>query len=255
MEFPVAFVLGPLKLPAHLVFETLAFVSGFRYYLYLRAHTTDPIREENRSWIFIGAAAGAFLGSRLSGAFEVPAALRSAANPFLHVFASKSIVGGLLGGLAGVEGIKKWIGETRSSGDLFTFPLILGIMIGRIGCFLNGIHEPTYGLATTWITGMNLGDGISRHPVTLYEFFFLALLWTALAITRKKITLPDGVQFKLFVIAYLGFRFLLEFLKPRVPVLAGLGTLQIWCLAGLVYYRVMLRMLILHPTRFRTYGQ
>ena len=54
-------------------------------------------------------------------------------------------MGGLFGGLLGVELAKKIIGEKQSSGDLFVFPIILGIFIGRIGCFLSGINEFTYG--------------------------------------------------------------------------------------------------------------
>ena len=48
-----------------------------------------------------------------------------------------------------------FIGEKNSSGDLFTLPIILGIFIGRIGCFLTGINEFTYGKETNSFLGMN----------------------------------------------------------------------------------------------------
>ena len=55
-----------------------------------------------------------------------------------------TIVGALLGGLLVVEITKKIIHEKSSSGDLFTYPLILAMMIGRIGCFTSGLTEETY---------------------------------------------------------------------------------------------------------------
>ena len=79
----------------------------------------------------------------------------------------------MLGGLAGVELIKKTIKEKLASGDLFTYPIILALIIGRIGCFSMGVYEETYGSPTSLPWGMNFGDNILRHPVCLYEIIFL----------------------------------------------------------------------------------
>ncbi len=244
MTFPVTFHIGPLSLQAHLLLETLAFFIGFRYFLHLRKKQADVITEGNRVWIFIGASLGALVGSRILGALENPSALMAGDTSLMKLFGSKTMVGGLLGGLLGVELIKKKIGVTRSSGDLFTYPLILGIIIGRIGCFLNGVAEPVFGLETSLWTGMDLGDGLSRHPVALYEIVFLLLVWMTLAQTEKIRPLAEGMRFKLFMIAYLAFRFLLDFIKPTDPVLAGLSAIQFACLGGLLYYRVTIFKLI-----------
>ena len=48
-----------------LIFETLAFVLGYRYFLHLRAKKPDPINDNRRTWIFIGAALGALAGAGL----------------------------------------------------------------------------------------------------------------------------------------------------------------------------------------------
>jgi prolipoprotein diacylglyceryltransferase len=247
LEFPLTLAIGKLSISAHLLFETLAFVIGYRYFVFFRSRNEDAITDTNRLWIFIGAAGGAFLGSRLVGAFENPNALFQSVHPFLYFFSSKTIVGGLLGGLAGVEFIKKMIGEKRSSGDLMVFPLILAMMIGRIGCFFNGIAESTYGLPTKLFTGMDLGDHIPRHPVALYEIGFLAMLWPALYFISKKYSLYNGIMFQLFMIGYLVFRFLLDFIKPVVTIMAGLSTIQICCIAGLLYYRKTIIKLIFKP--------
>jgi prolipoprotein diacylglyceryltransferase len=220
----------------HLIFETLAFVVGYRYFLYLRARQADPIADHRRTWIFIGAAIGALAGSRILGLLEDPQALLGGKEPWYRLLQYKTMVGGLLGGLAGVELVKLRMGEKRSSGDLFTYPLILGIMIGRVGCFFNGTYEPTFGLPTTAWTGMDLGDGIQRHPVVLYEIAFLGLLWASLVQVERRWQLREGLRFQLFMIAYLGFRFFFEFLKPHHPIATNLSAIQFACLAGWLYY-------------------
>ncbi|MEO7210819.1 MAG: prolipoprotein diacylglyceryl transferase family protein, partial [Chitinophagaceae bacterium] len=196
--------------------------------------------DQNRLWILVGAIFGALLGSRILGSLENPVALFHSSNPLSYFYENKTIVGGLLGGLIGVEILKKIIGENKNSGDLFVYPLILGMIIGRIGCFSMGIYEETYGKPSSFIFAMKLGDNIPRHPVALYEIFFLLLLWLSLKITERKYMLANGALFKLFMIAYLCFRFLLDFIKPHYTFSFGLSTIQIACLAGLIYYAIFI---------------
>ena len=117
--------------------------------------------------------------------------------------------------------------------------MLLALIIGRIGCFSMGVYEETYGVATTFFTGMQLGDGVNRHPVTLYEIVFLIVLWMALVAIEKKQPLPSGTRFKRMMIAYLTFRFLLDFIKPHYTFSIGLSTIQITCIMGLIYYYVL----------------
>lgn len=209
---------------------------GFRYFLFLRRKKGDFIDPGNRIWILIGAVFGALLGSRILGAAEQPQAFLTAQNKLMFIYGNKTIVGGLLGGLWGVELIKKWIGEKLKSGDLFVFPLLLAMIIGRIGCFSMGIYEETYGLPSRLPWALDLGDGILRHPVCLYEIIFLVLFWFALVRVKMKFPLEEGAQFKLYMIAYLAFRFLLDFIKPGERYFLGIGSIQIACLLGLLYY-------------------
>jgi phosphatidylglycerol:prolipoprotein diacylglycerol transferase len=220
----------------HVLFETLGMAVGFRYFVFLRRKQTDRINDVNRIWIIIAAAFGALVFSRVVGALENPINLFHTKHLLLYLYANKTIVGALLGGLLMVEVTKKIIHERSSSGDLFTYPLILAMMIGRIGCFTSGMAEETYGIPTHFILGMNLGDGVLRHPVTLYEIGFLGLLWVGLAAIERRVKLIDGYRFQFFMIAYFAFRFLLDFIKPRDVLFAGLGTIQICSLIGLLYY-------------------
>lgn len=236
MNIPYEPIFFSYNINIHLVLEYLAFFIAFRYYVLLRRKSKDIISSSNRLSIILGAALGALIGSRLVGFLENPFVSMSQEN-IIQLLNTKTIMGGLFGGLLGVEIAKKRIGEIHSSGDLFVLPIILGIFIGRVGCFLSGINEFTYGTETTSMFGMDLGDGLLRHPVALYELLFLILLFFGLKRIRNKLTLKNGNLFKWFMIIYFTFRFFIEFLKPNVFYLFGLSTIQILCLICLLYYQ------------------
>ncbi len=239
MNFPVMVSLGDMQFSLHSLLEFAAYFIGFRYFLYLRKKQSDPITTTHRLWILIGAIIGSVLGSRIGGGFEDPEQIKIADNVFLYFYQNKTVLGGLLGGVWGVEIMKKIIKEKKSSGDLFTYPFILALIIGRLGCFSMGIYEETYGTVTDFFTGMNLGDNKLRHPVTLYEIVFLLLLWQALLQIEKKYKLASGLHFKIFMIAYCMFRFVLDFIKPHYTFSVGLSTIQITSVIGLFYYFIV----------------
>ncbi|HJU45417.1 MAG TPA: prolipoprotein diacylglyceryl transferase family protein, partial [Chitinophagaceae bacterium] len=222
----------------HVVMEPLAMLIGFRYYLYLKKKKGDSIQSQNRIWIILGAALGAVVGSRLIGGLENIPQMLQASNKWLYFYQNKTVLGGFLGGVAGVETIKKMISEKQNSGDLFVYPILLALIIGRIGCFSMGVHEETYGLPSTLFTGMDLGDGFLRHPVTLYEIAFLIILWIVLKWIEKGYWLANGLLFKLFIIAYCVFRLLIDFIKPHYSVV-GLSIIQLTCITGLLYYLLL----------------
>jgi phosphatidylglycerol:prolipoprotein diacylglycerol transferase len=236
LTFPVYFHVGSLQIHPHPVFEALAYALGFRLYLYLRQRTNDPIPESNRMWTVVGAAMGGALGSKLLYLFEQPALTWAHRFDPSYLIAGKSIVGGLLGGLMGVELVKYLIGERRSTGDLFVIPLCVGMAIGRIGCFLTGLDDHTHGIATSLPWGVDFGDGIYRHPTQLYELAVLLLI--ALWAVRMKDRFPEsGDLFKGFMVLYLTFRLLIEFIKPDPRSYLGLSGIQVACVLGLIYYR------------------
>ncbi|WP_299223458.1 prolipoprotein diacylglyceryl transferase [uncultured Psychroserpens sp.] len=227
-------VLG-VSINIHLILEYLAFFIAFRYYVVLRRKKKDHISSNNRLSIILGAAIGALIGSRVFGFLENPLVNMSETN-IIQLLNTKTIMGGLFGGLLSVELTKKLIGEKQSSGDLFVFPIILGIFIGRIGCFLSGVNEFTYGKVTASVFGMDLGDGLLRHPTSLYELMFLILLFFALRLLHKNTSMKNGEYFKVFMICYFGFRFGIEFLKPNVFYIFGLSSIQLLCVICWLYY-------------------
>jgi phosphatidylglycerol---prolipoprotein diacylglyceryl transferase len=235
VTFPVLIPLGPWRLHPHAVFETLAYAIGFQIYLVMRRRGGDIIEPAARWSVIVAAAVGAALGSRLLAALEQPEAIVQYWHQPLVLFGGKTIVGGLIGGLIAVEWTKRRIGVTTRTGDLFALPLAIGIAVGRIGCFLTGLDDGTFGSATTAWTGIDFGDGIRRHPTQLYEIVFLILLACVLAVHLPRLD-RTGDRFRVFMIGYFGFRLAVDALKPPPPIGLGLSAIQWACLAMLLYY-------------------
>lgn len=240
MTFPVQFTLFGELYHWHYIFELLAFFIGVRLYYFLKKGIKDPISDENRLWIMLGAMIGALIGSRVVAVLETPETLN--VLTFSILYQSKTIAGGLLGGLFGVELIKKLIGVKTASGDVYVIPIIVALFVGRIGCFLMGIEEPVYGVETSFFMGMDLGDGLKRHPVALYEMIYMILLLGLFISIRKKEML-NGDRFKLFMVLYFLFRFLTEFIKPYHPLFLNLSSIHWSALfIFLYYYKFIIRM-------------
>ena len=234
MDFPVYFWLGSWRIHPHLLFESLAYAIALR--LALRNFRRDTIAPSQRSSVMVGGMVGALLGAKILVLLQHLDLLGQNWQQFLLLFLQgKTVVGALLGGLIGVEVTKKWIGVKQSTGDAFVYPLIAGTAIGRVGCFLTGLSDRTYGVATTLPWGIDFGDGISRHPTQLYEIGFLLALILFLRI-RHRYHYKSGDLFKFYMIAYLGFRLLIDFIKPDFHPFLGLSAIQIACLLGLLYY-------------------
>lgn len=233
MTFPVRFELFGELYHWHYIFELLAFFVGVRLYYFLKKGIKDPISDENRLWIMLGAMLGALIGSRLIAILEDPEHLGQIS--FVTLYQSKTIVGGLLGGLFGVELTKKIIGVNIASGDIYVVPIIVALFIGRIGCFSMGIDEPVFGRETSFFMGMDLGDGLKRHPVALYEMMYMVLLFFLFIRIRKK-ELVNGDRFKLFMVLYFLYRFGIEFIKPYQPLFLNLSSIHWSALFIFLYY-------------------
>lgn len=223
MTFPFQFQIFGNTYYWHFIFETMAFFIGIRLYYFQKRKIQDPISEINRLYILIGAMIGALLGSRIIAMLENPSEIHH--QTLLIFYQNKTVAGGFLGGLFGVEIIKKIIGVKIASGDIYVIPIIVALFIGRIGCFSMGVTEPVFGNETAFFTGMNLGDGLKRHPVALYEMGFMVFLFILFQFLKNK-NLINGDRFKLFMILYFLYRFSVEFIKPYHPLFLHLSSIQ-----------------------------
>jgi prolipoprotein diacylglyceryltransferase len=228
----VAIPVGPVQVPLHMVFESLAYAVGLWIYRRDRLRRGDVVAEPDRNTVILAAIVGAVIGSKLLACLEDPGAVLP--NFFAVMSTGKTIVGGLLGGTMAVEFAKARLGIRVRTGDLFAIPIALGAAIGRLGCFFGGIEDRTYGVVTGVPWGVDFGDGLPRHPVQLYEVAFLLGLTAVLANLRTR-SLRDGDLFRIFLAAYLAWRLAIDFLKPE-PAFGGLSAIQWACVAGLLWY-------------------
>lgn len=231
-----------LSTRAHVVLEMAAFAVGGL--LYWRAPNTAAPGQDavSRLGIVAGAALGAAIGSRLLYMAQYWSALSG--QTWQMWLGGKTIVGALLGGLVGVELAKAALGWRESTGNRFVMPLLVAMIIGRIGCQLSDVTDQTYGNATTVPWAWNYGDGMPRHPTSWYEIAGLVLI--AWLVYGARWAREPGDRFRLFMVSYLLLRLGLEFLKPPfgpaasgtlMPDLWGpLSAIQWACLAGLAYY-------------------
>jgi prolipoprotein diacylglyceryltransferase len=237
MDFPFYIHLGGLRLHPHTVFELLAYFVGFRLYLWQRRRRGDVIGGHERWSVVAAAVLGAAGGSKVLFWLEDPAATLAHLGDPAYLLGGKTIVGALLGGLLAVEGTKRVLGIARRTGDLFAVPLAVGIAIGRVGCFLMGPSDLTWGATTTMPWGIDAGTGARLHPSPLYEVVFL----TAFAVVLGRLSQrahADGWLFRAFMVGYLAFRLAADALKPEPAIALGLGAIQWACLLALGYYAI-----------------
>ncbi len=222
----------------HGIFEMLALTAGAAYYRLLRKRAGGGSILHGEGFVVaVGCIFGAAIGNKLVFWIEMPHLFVQHWNTPTLLFGGQSMVGGLLGGLIGVEIAKKLNGIAHSTGDAFVFPVLLGLMIGRVGCFLAGLADGTHGNPSGLPWAVDFGDGIPRHPTQLYEIGFAGLLWWGLATIRQRLAAQPGLLFKLLLVAYLGWRLLVDAIKPlpyAYPL--GLSGIQWVCLLGLAIY-------------------
>jgi phosphatidylglycerol---prolipoprotein diacylglyceryl transferase len=211
------------------------------------------------AWLAAGAAAwGLSRFSQLrfpSQSFELPyiaalvfgAGLGAYLFGTLHLWLSgltgiaRSVEGAIAGGTVAVELYKWRMGIRLRTGARFALPLAIGISIGRIGCYLAGLDDFTYGTPTTLPWGHDFGDGIVRHPVQLYESAAMAafaIFYIVAAARQNSFVIVNGFYLAL---GYYGLqRFVWEFLKPYGAVFGPLTLFHLLSLIILLYAVFML---------------
>jgi phosphatidylglycerol:prolipoprotein diacylglycerol transferase len=220
----------------HLVFDGLAAVSAFTVTaLVIRWRLRDHIRPIADAGA--GYAAALLLGA-IAGGFAL-GSLNLAVSGRTGI--GRSLIGALLGAVVAIEGFKRVRGIRGSTGLIFVPALCTTVVVGRVGCFLSGIDDFTYGTPTTLPWAHDFGDSIARHPVQLYEAAamaaFLALALIALG-RRSAFFLRNG--FYLMTGWYAIQRYAWEFLKPYGTLWAEQNVFHVAALALGGYAVVMM---------------
>jgi phosphatidylglycerol:prolipoprotein diacylglycerol transferase len=178
--------------------------------------------------IYIGALGGAFLGAKLAYLFAEGWRDWPTADRWLRFATGKSVLGGLLGGYAGVEAMKWLTGYRRTTGDLFALIAPLGIALGRVGCCLQGCCQGRP--STLRLLAAQDAYGVARWPSAQIELVFQLAVFAVLFALRKH---PHflGRLFFLYLAVYGAFRFMHEWMRDTPALGAGLSGYQFMALA------------------------
>ena len=192
--------------------------------LWMRMGRRDP----RLIYVYLGALGGAFLGAKLIYLAAEGWLHWQDENRWLQLATGKTILGGLIGGYAGVELAKWLVGYKNATGDWFALVAPLTIMLGRVGCVVHGCCLGRV-CSPAWFTTTD-ATGVARWPAALVELIFNgAFLLVALALRRARI-LP-GQHFHIYLMAYGIFRFAHEYLRATPVIAGGLSGYQIAAVA------------------------
>ena len=222
------------SMPIHLITDYFSIFIGVQIY-FLMSKKETKVGEEKKYWYLLGAALGALVGSRLLAALEDPYLFLHPPT-WLYYYLNKTIIGGVAGGIIGIEITKKILGIKGNTGDTVVVPLMVAIIIGRIGCQLTGVTDGTIGSMCDYAWCFKQGDAFNRHPIPLYEIIELALLLPLFYHWIQTKRFRDGFVFRLFIVVYFASRFFFEFLKDTQPIVIGLSAIQVICLLFVFYY-------------------
>lgn len=223
-------------MPIHLIFDLLA--ASLAFLAAATAHQWRIKATQGFAHIDTGYALALVGGAALGGYLLGTLNLALSQQPGI----GRSILGALAGAIAAIEIYKARKGITGSTGLIFVASFPVSVAIGRIGCYLSGLPDMTYGTATALPWGRDFGDGILRHPVQLYESAAMLIFLAAAAIAarnRNPFFMANG--FYLMIGFYAAQRFMWEFLKPYARVIGPFNLFHLVCLALLAYAALMLR--------------
>ena len=206
----------------------MLFAVGVMSLLLRRWQARLPLSASQKLGIGLGGFCGAMIGAKLPFVLSDWPGLVSGTAWLAD---GKTIMCGIVGGYFGVEAAKWTLDVRIKTGDTFAVPVAIGVAIGRLGCFVGGC---CYGAPTSLPWGVcfqRSGDALPRHPTQLYEAGFHLVMAGILLMLGKRGQFR-GQLIKLYILAYLGYRFLSEFIRPEPRVLMGLTGYQ-WAAACL----------------------
>lgn len=144
----------------------------------------------------------------------------------------KTIEGGIIGGWLAVIWMKRRLGITRPTGDLFALAIPAGEAIGRIGCFIGGC---CFGKTARLAWAVH-DHGAWRHPSQLYLAVAAAIAFGALLTIERRRILPENGLFYLGGTLLCIDRFVVEFFRYGGQAVFGLTLAQWASSIGIVFF-------------------
>jgi len=185
-------------------------------------------RDDRLVLVYVAALAGAFIGAKIVYLASEGWLYWHDPDRWRILATGKSITGALLGGYGAVELAKRWLKYPGTTGDWFAVIVPVGVMLGRIGCMLNGCCLGRE-CEDSWYTVYDT-HGNARWPSPEVEFMFNAVMLGVVLILRKR-GAASGQLFHIYLMAYGVFRFFHEFLRDTPKILGPISGYQVAALA------------------------
>lgn len=252
---PIVAQLGPIQLGWHGIFSMLALLAGLWLGLArFRSLGLDvDLIVSGLGWVI----AGAVIGARL---FHVADHLPYYAQHPLEIVAvwqgGIAVYGGFVGGVVAGAIVARRLGvPIWPALDGAAPAMLVGQMIGRIGCLING---DAWGAPTGCQCGVVYWHehallpsellGVPTHPYPAYEIVAVAVVLSLLWLGRRRLAARPGTTFLLATIGYGLSRLTLSVVRQETVIVFGLQEAQI---IGLVTALLAATVLALRVVRAR----
>lgn len=196
-----------------------------------------PIEKRDKLILGLAAFTGAMLGAKLPFVIADPENIFTGTTWLAN---GKTIMFGIVGGYFCVELFKKLLGIKARTGDSFAFPVAIAVAIGRLACFTAGC---CFGVETRLPWGVHFSvidtdSTVLRHPIQIYESIFHFTVAIIILIAYRRLYDPDrtertwfdlvfhGNLLKAYILVYLLFRFVTEFIRPEPTLFGSLSVYQ-----------------------------
>jgi len=221
--------MGHIHINTYSVFMFLGLLTGYlliRYFI-KRQGKSDP---RGTIPILVSALVFGTLGAKIPIWIAHYPEIFNDSFTFARLLSGRTIVGGFIGGFLGVQLVKKVLGVKIRKGNQIAPGIALGMMFGRTGCLLKGC---CFGIVSNVPWAMDFGDHILRHPTQMYEIIFHFLALTFLLYV-KSYDHEGGKYLSIYLITYMGYRFLSEFVRIHDSIFLGLTSYQLFAVIGIL---------------------
>lgn len=248
---PIIFSIGNLQMRWYSLIVLLAI--GIAFWLVVKEAVRKGYQKDSIYDLAIWVIGGGMIGARLFHVIDHwPDVFSKDPGRIFAIWeGGLAIWGGIVGGLIALAIIargKKW--NLARLLDAFAPGVVLGQAIGRIACIITGdsvgkATEGPFGLAYTSPDAMVPQLGVFYTPTPIYEILLnsaiFALLWRL-----RKLNLPDGALFLVYLTLYSTGRFFITFMSGYREFAFGLNQAQVVSLAGLaIAIPLLLRMVFI----------
>jgi phosphatidylglycerol:prolipoprotein diacylglycerol transferase len=211
--------LGPYAVSTYSLMFLCAYIVGglVTYYEAKRQHRATEVILR----VALGALGGGMIGAKASMFIFLGPENFIKDLPYLW-YSGQAWTGAFFGGYLGVLLVKRFNHIKYATGDIFALALPLAQAIGRMGNLLGG--DP-FGLPSN-LPWAIMQQGVRRQPSALYELVLDLVLFAIIWRLRDKMP-RSGDLFKLYVVGYCSFRFLVDFTRADPHVFLGFTLVQV----------------------------